>query len=77
MRPVSQEEGRGDSAESSCYCGKYIKATLNNRVFKCLYWEFAAVHVMTWLCLTARVIKVSSPQIILAILVTLKSKKLL
>lgn len=36
MRSVSQEEGRGDSAESSCYCGKYIKAALNNRVFMSL-----------------------------------------
>lgn len=75
MRPVSQEEGRGDMAGISSYCGKYIKAALNNSVFKCLHCEFTAVNVMTWLCLSARVIKVFWPQIILAIPVKLRSSK--
>lgn len=76
MRPPSQEEGGGDLAEISSYCGKCIKAALNNRVFKCLQCEFPAVNVTAGPSLSARAIKVFWPQIILVVQVHPKSSKM-
>lgn len=74
-RKPSQEDGGGDLAEISSYCGKCIKAALNNRVFKCRQRKLPAVNVTAGPGLSARVIKVFWPQISLVVQVHPKSSK--
>lgn len=67
---MAQKEGPGVMAEINNYCGKNIQATLNIGAFRCLHFEFPAVHVMNWLCMSVRVKETFWSQIFLVIPVT-------